>query len=278
MAVLLGLLVASSYGTADFFGGFASRRTSSETVVLGVQVCALVIGIAIALSFSLGDPVGARDIGFGAAAGAVNVFGIALLYRGLATGRMNVIAPVSAVTAAVVTVAWGLLQGERPGAIALTGVALAVIAVAIISREPAEHRAGGFAGGVALAVVAGIALGASFILYSETTSDSGMWPVVAARATSAPLVLLALLALHRPLVAQPADRRFVAAAGLLEVVGTSLQLVAVREELLTLVAPVAALYPAATVLLARVVLHESMGRERLLGLLLALVGLVLIAV
>jgi drug/metabolite transporter (DMT)-like permease len=227
---------------------------------------------------SLGDPVGARDIGFGAAAGAVNVFGIALLYRGLATGRMNVVAPLSAVTAAVVTVVWGLLQGERPGALALCGVALAVIAVAIISREPAEHRAGGFARGVALAIVAGGALGASFILYAETGSGSGMWPVVAARATSAPLVLLALLALRRPLVAQRADRGFVGAAGLLEVTGTSLQLVAVRQELLSLVAPVAALYPAATVVLARIVLRETMGRERLVGLVLAFVGLVLIAV
>jgi drug/metabolite transporter (DMT)-like permease len=278
MAVLLGLLVAASYGTGDFFGGFASRRSPNGAVVLGAQVCALAGGLLVALTFSIGDPVGARDVGFGVAAGAVNVFGIALLYRGLATGRMNVVAPLSAVTSAIVSVGWGLIRGERPSAVALSGVVLAVVAVAVISREPGEHRTGGFAAGVAIALIAGTALGASFVLYAETGSDSGMWPVVAARATAAPLVLLVLLARRQPLLPHPADRSIVGVTGLLEVAGTSFQLVAVRRELITLVAPVAALYPAATVLLARAVLHEPMGRERLAGLVLALVGLVLIAV
>jgi drug/metabolite transporter (DMT)-like permease len=105
-----------------------------------------------------------------------------------------------------------------------------------------------------------------------------LWPALTARCTTVPLLLLVLMAARRALVPNPADRRLVAGAGVLDTTANAFQLLAVREGLLALVAPVSALYPAGTVMLARLVLHEHIGRARLIGLAMAVAGLVLIAV
>src|SRR5215510_9867548 len=137
MAVLLGLAVAACFGSGDFFGGVASRRAHMISVLGVAQICAVLGAIVAAVVFS-GSPDG-RDLGLGAAAGALNVVALGALYQGLALGRMGIVAPVTAVVGAVVPVVYGLATGERPSALALVGVLIAVGAGGLIAREHDTH-------------------------------------------------------------------------------------------------------------------------------------------
>jgi drug/metabolite transporter (DMT)-like permease len=279
VAVLLGLMVAAAFGTGDFFGGRATDNASA-TGTLAVSQAVGVAGGALLIAVTDGTVTG-RAIALGAGAGVFNVVGLGLLYQALARHAAGVVAPIAAVVGSVVPVTWGLARGERPSALTLAGIVLAVTAGALLGREPGKF-AGGWAGGVAMAALAGVALGTSLVLFSETADDSGMWPVFAARSTAALLVwvvALALVARRRPFRLPTGHVRGLAAlAGLLDVVAAALLLLAVRRGLVVVVAPVAALAPGFTVLLAWAVLGEHLVRVQRIGIALALAGLVLVSV
>jgi drug/metabolite transporter (DMT)-like permease len=276
VALLLGLLVAVTYGSGDFCGGQAMRRAPVGATLLWTQAIGLAALLLVA-PFAGGSP-SAGDLALGAVAGLAGAAGIGCLYRGLSIGRASVVAPVSAVGAAILQVAWGLARGEDPGAVALTGVALSLVAVGIVAGsagETTEHSAGRRTE-LLFGTAAAVLLGVFIILFSETGSDSGLWPAVTARLAPIPVLLVGLALLRRPILVGRAARGVVAGAGVLDATANALLLVALREGLLSIVAPVAALYPASTVVLSRIVLHERLGRARLAGLAVALVGLVLI--
>jgi drug/metabolite transporter (DMT)-like permease len=279
MAVLLGVLVAISFGSADFLGGRASRAAPTLTVLLVGQVVAVAGALVIALV--VGADVEGRDLAYGAAAGACNVVGLGLLYQGLATGRMGVVAPVTAVVAAIVPIVWGVIQDERPSALTWVGAALAVAAGALIAREPdSDDGRGRTAGAILLAATAGVALGSSLVLYGETRDESGFWPVLTARSAAIVLVALgvAVFATRGGLRWPTGHARTLSlGAGALDVTATVLLLVAVRDGLAVVVAPVVALAPAFTVMWAWAVLKEHVTRHQIAGLGVALLGLTLIA-
>jgi len=277
MAILLGVVVAASFGTGDFLGGLASRRAGVLHVVALVQLCALVASVGYALG--LGGHATARDAWLGAGAGALNVVGLGLLFAGLATGRMGIVAPVTAVVAAVIPVVWGLGNGEDLTALSLTGVIVAIVAAALIGRERDADDHTGTGRALLLAVAAGVLFGWSFVLYAETGHDSGAWPVLTGR-VAAVSVVLAVVALRRGdrlLRVPPRERTMAFASGFLDVSATALLLIAVRHGFIAEVAPLAALGPAFTVLWARFVLHEHVSRVQLVGLAAALAGLAMIA-
>ena len=277
MGALLGLLSAGFFGSGDFLGGRASRDGSTPSVLFVVQVSAAIGAVALALVFT-GDPVGA-DLAFGAAAGGVNALGLGFLYHGLATGRMGIVAPVAAVVAAVIPVTWGLLTGERPGTVVVGGVLVAMVAVALIARERDEHTEASPTRSLVLAVVAGAGLGTSLIFYAQTGSDSGLWPVFAGRVVAVAAAALAIAAVARSEPVRLGRRpvRLAVVAGVCDVTATALLVAGVRNDLAVVVAPLAALAPGFTVVLAWLVLHEPVSRSQGVGLALALVGLVLIA-
>jgi uncharacterized membrane protein len=278
MAVALGVLVALAWGSADFLGGFTSQRVHTVTVLLVSQTFGLAAAIVLVLALR-DSPPDPHVFVLSAIAGVVGVAALALLFHGLAVGRMSVVAPLSAVGGGVLPLAWGLLRGEEPTMLALVGVALALIAVVIVGRG-AEHdpvpsipptRE------LTLGVTSGVGFGVVLILFSESATNSGMWPVLIARCAAVPVLAVVALALGRFVrVARP-DVAPIAGSGLFDVCANAIVLLAVRRGLLSLVAPVAALYPAMTVMLARVVLHERIGRQRVVGLALGLAGLALIA-
>jgi drug/metabolite transporter (DMT)-like permease len=278
MEIVLGALVALGWGSGDFLGGIAAKRIPTVTVLLVSQAVGLAAAflLVVALRDAVPDP---HIFLLSAAAGVVGIVALGLLFRGLAVGRMSIVAPLSAIGGGVLPVAWGLVRGERPSALALVGVGLALVAAAVVGRG-AEHdpaRSISPRMELALGAGAGIGFGVVFILLSEASSGSGMWPIFIARCTSVPvLAVIAAVVGVSPRIAR-ADLASVAGAGLFDVGANALVLLAVRRGLVSLVAPVASLYPAATVVLARVVLHERIGRERAGGLTLGVVGLVLIA-
>jgi drug/metabolite transporter (DMT)-like permease len=277
LGIVVGLLAAACFGSGDFLGGRASRDASSVVVLFVAQLCAVVGAVVLVLVFS-GDAIG-RDIAFGAVAGLVNAIGLGLLYRGLAIGRMGIVAPIAAVVGAIIPVAWGLLTGERPGAVVIVGVLVAVAAGALISREEDEPTTGNVSAAVVTAFAAGVGFGTSFVLFAETGEDSGLWPVLAARvlAVLGVAAAIAVVARRGPVRIAPGPRRLAAVAGLCDVGATALLIVAIRNDLAVVVAPIAALGPGFTVLWAWTVLREPISRPQIAGLGLALVGLALIA-
>ena len=278
MEIVLGALVALGYGSGDFLGGIAAKRLPTVTVLLVSQAVGLAAAflLVVALRDAAPEP---HIFLLSAAAGVFGIVALGLLFRGLAVGRMSIVAPLSAIGGGVLPVAWGIVRGERPSALAMVGVGLALVAAAVVGSGAEHDPAPSISPRMELALGAGagIGFGVVFILLSEASSGSGMWPIFIARCTSVPvLAAIAAVVGVSPRIAR-ADLGPVAGTGLLDVGANALVLLAVRRGLVSLVAPVASLYPAATVLLARVVLHERIGRQRAGGLALGVVGLVLIA-
>jgi drug/metabolite transporter (DMT)-like permease len=277
VAVLLGVLVAMSFGSGDFLGGRAAERNRTITVLFVSQVVALTGAIVVTLVVSA--DVGGADLAFGALAGAANVAGLGLLYHGLAHGRIGVVAPLTAVIGALVPIGWALITGERPSAVVLVGAFCAVCAGALIAREPeAPETASSYGNGAVLALAAGALLGSSLVLFAETSEDSGFWPVFSARSAAVVGVSAALLITRAGLhLSSHAARKAAVGAGVLDLAATTMLLIAVRRGLVVVVAPIASLAPAFTVVWAWLLLHERVSRMQLAGLALALVGLVLVA-
>jgi drug/metabolite transporter (DMT)-like permease len=278
MEIALGALVALAYGSGDFLGGISTKRLPTVTVLLVSQAFGL--AAATLLVVTLRDsPPAPHIFVLSAAAGVVGVAALGLLFRGLALGRMSIVAPLSAIGGGVLPVAWGLVRGERPSALALAGVGVALVAAAIVGRGAERDPAASVSPRLELVLGAGagVGFGVVFILLAESSSGTGMWPVFIARCASVPLLAIVAVVLGRSPRMARSDIAPVAGAGLCDVGANALVVLAVRRGLLSLVAPVASLYPATTVVLARFVLHERIGRQRAGGLALGLVGLALIA-
>src|SRR3954453_9966603 len=178
MAILLPLLAAASYGLADFSGGGFSKRVTPWAVALVAQV----VGASLVLLLALvdgGDPTRA-DLAWAAVAGVGNGFGTAFLYRGFASGRMGVVAPLSAVGAVLVPVVVGVLGGERPGWIVWTGIVVAVPGIWLVSREPVTHEGAGrpaLAAGLRDGLLAGLGFGSLFAALAQIPAEAGFMPL-----------------------------------------------------------------------------------------------------
>jgi drug/metabolite transporter (DMT)-like permease len=267
------------WGTADFLGGFAAAGWRAERVAGLSNVIGFVLLLALAPVATGALPPG-PELAWGVAAGAIGGVGAALLYRSLAMGPMNVAAPTVGVVTAAVPAAIGLLQGERPSGVELAGVGLAVVAVAIVgaSGEPANPAGGRRIDAVLIvAGLAGVGLGLANAAFAQTSPEAGLWPVVVAKLVAATLLGSFAFATSRPGDA-PASRRnvvFAAWTGVVDAGATMSVALALQRGSLVLVSVLASLFPAVTVLLARVVLEERIGRLRAFGLVLAAAAVVM---
>lgn len=286
MSVVLALGAAMVYGSADFLGGLSSRRRTAMAVAFGAQLAG-VVALLLALPLLGPATVTPRDVLAGAVGGLFGGLGLIGLYRCLARGPMSVVAPVTALAASIVPVVAGLLMGERPGGSALLGIAVALGAVVLITREGGAEvdagerrpaRAGWAVAGASLA--SGALFGLFFVSLDAASADSGLYPLLGARLASVPM--LGLLAVRRGGGLTSALRgpgaRTVVASGVLDMAANVLYLVALRQGMLTIVSAIVGLYPAATVLLAQTVLSERMRRTQLAGLGIAGVAAALVAV
>lgn len=277
MPAVLALCSAFAYGIGDFCGGLASRRVAATTVLLWSHVLGLVL-LAGSTPFVAGE-ARAGDLVIGAAGGLCGAAGVGLLYKGLAVGPMSVVAPVTALLSASVPVAAGYAQGERPGAGALVGMVVALVAIVLVSAEGGGSLRPSDLRGLGYALGAGLGFGFFFVALSHTGDDAGLWPLVAARSASVAVVGSAALlgrVPRRP--PAPGARALTATAGTLDGLANVLYLLAVRDGLLTVVSALVALYPVTTVVLARVVLRERFARTQRVGMALAIPATILLVV
>ena len=275
MAVLLSLLAALCYGLADFCGGVTSKRGSAWGVALAASVTGALLVLASTI-FIQGDPT-AADFWWGVAAGVGNGFGTAFLYRGLSSGRMGVVAPVSGVGAAVLPVVVGVGMGERPAPLVWVGIVVAMPAIWLVAREPDGLGGAARPGGALDGTLAGLGFGFLFVALSQLTEDAGVLPLAVNQAVAAVAIALIALALRQEWRPHPATVPGGAVAGVLGAVATICFLFATREGYLSIASVVTSLYPAFTVLLAATVLREHIHRAQALGLALCGVAVTLVA-
>lgn len=286
MAAVLALVSAIFFGISDFTGGVASRRASPVAVVLVSNALSVILALVIAAAVP-GSRLDGHDAVWGAAAGVVGLVGVLLLYRGLAIGPMSVVAPLTAVLSAVVPAVVGVIRGERPGALAITGVCLAIPAIALLSAVERNHHqpSGESAKLLRVAVItalgAGLSFGGFYVLLAQTGAHGGAWPLVTQRGASTGVLILVSAAVawrHQPVFPRGNALRLGVVAGVTDFGANLAYLLATHQGLLSLVAVLSALYPGSTVLLARTVLSERLSRLQLCGLATAVAAVALIAV
>lgn len=274
MGVLLALAAAVAYGLADFTGGLLSKRASVWTIAVVMQGAGAVATALIAWAFF--DWPGGANLAWGAASGLGSGAGTFFLYRGLAGGRMSVVAPLSAVGAAVLPVLVGVATGERPSLAAWAGVALAFPAILLVSREPGGG--GGGRGGLRDGLLAGGGFGLLFVALGQIPEHAGLWPLAFGQ-IAALLLLTAGRMLARPSASRASSKVLAGAVGggLISCAATVLYQVATYGALVSVSAVLTSLYPAVTVALAAVVLHERVTKTQSAGLALAAAAVALIA-
>jgi uncharacterized membrane protein len=276
MIELLALISAVLYGSADFFGGLTARRANTVATVFVSQLAGLVL-VLLALPFLPSSTVSARDWTWGIVAGFSGGIGVALLYRALAVGTMAVVAPMTAVCAAMLPVFFGFALGERFRLLTIAGIVLAFVAIVLVSQprkagsdgeQSTEKRS--FPPGIGLAILAGVIIGIFFLALARTSTAAGMWPLIAARFTSIALFGIIALATGRTVLMSAPATTTAVAGGVLDMLANAVYMLAARVGPLSIVVTLASLYPAATVILARVVLRERLGFVQGVGIACAL--------
>jgi len=280
MAIMFALGAAAFYGSSDFVGGLAARRATALSVSLGAQFVGMVV-LVLALPFlSHADPTQA-DLLLGAAAGVFGGLGVAVVYRALAQGPMSVVAPTTALSASAVPVLAGLLLGDRPGLSALVGIVVSFVAVLLITRE--RRTEGAVPANTAIrallpALGGGAIFGLFFVCLHQTSAGAGMWPLLAARLVSVPVLAVLVVSRRAPLGLRGAGMLgAVAVSGALDMAANVLYLLAARHGMLAVVAAITGLYPASTIVLAQTRLGERMAPVQLMGLGVAALAAVMVA-
>ncbi len=304
MSVLLASLAALFFGTADFTGGFASRKNAIPAVLVWSQLA----GLALVLLFILVDgravPPTVTDGLYGAAAGLAGLGGLAFLYRGLSRGYVGIVSPLAALVGALTPLLAGFILGERLSLTAGLGVALSLPAIVLVSwhghipvhlkdhRRTKESLRDG--------TLSGALFGLFFVFISVPDAAAGMWPLAVARMSSVSATAGAVMlwpgmqgrnswrgwnplraGQRRAGVARLTLRGgvpVVIAAGLLDMAANIFLVLAFRHGLLTIVAVISSAYPVQTVVLSRVFFGERVGRIRMVGIALALTGIALMSV
>ncbi len=277
MAVLLASLAALTYGIADYCGGRASRTVISTAVAFWAEAAGILLVIVLLPVFD--EPfIGTADIWWSLGTALAAAAGLVAFYRALASGAMGVVAPITAVISAVIPVFVGLAQGERPGTTSMVGVALAVLAIALVTGAGSGAAVRPTMRTLLLAAIGGVGFAMVFVTLDATSENSGVWPLLVARIGALPLIALIARALQESLAVPRPMWPLIVVGGLFDMGANVLYLVATTHGMLAVVAVITAMYPATTVCLAVGLDRERLARAQLLGLVLAAGALVLVAV
>jgi drug/metabolite transporter (DMT)-like permease len=271
--VIFGLAASLSWGSGDFSGGLASRRASVSNVVVADYIVGFLLMVTLALLTRETFPL-PQDILWGALAGIAGVLGLLAFYSALASGKMGIAAPLSAVLTAGLPALFSAFTLGIPAPLQLVGFALALLAIGLIARPDGVK---GSAWGIGLALLAGVGFGVFFILISRINPASTFWPIAVARLTSVILLLVIMRLRRQPVQPFKGVALLVTIAGILDSVGNAFFVLSAHSGRLDVAAVLSSLYPAATVLLAAILLRERVQRVQGVGVLLALVAIPLIS-
>jgi drug/metabolite transporter (DMT)-like permease len=285
VAIVFSLISAVLYGTSDFIGGRASRVAAPVAIAFFAEIVMLPVALAVIPAVE-SAPLTGGAVMWGLVAGFTGSVAVVGFYLALARGNMTVVAPVTGVIGAIVPVAVGVASGERPGVLTFVGIAVALVAVALVGGVAgAFGRTRIDATTIVLALAVGVGFGLLFVSLARAGNDSGLWPLLFQRFGGAPVLALAFALQRAGRAPWPGDRptidRTVVAAGsavsVLIAGGNLTYLLATRDDLLSIVAVVVSMYPAATVTLATVIDHERPSRPQIAGMSLAAASLILIS-
>jgi drug/metabolite transporter (DMT)-like permease len=320
LAVLLALASAAGFGGSDYAAGLAARRASVIRITILAEAVSVVFLILVLPLAGLRAP-SLASLGWGAAGGLSGGLGALALYAGFRHAAFSVVGPLSAIGAAGFSVLAGLLLGERPGMLAMIGIALALPAIVGVSASPGSAgpgsaspgsaspgsaspgsgspgkfsagpagpdaegsgqagpaRSAHHAAGVTWGLAAGAGFAVLFIALNRAGAGSGLWPVAAAQVAALIAVAVLGAATGQALLPPKRARWLATLTGLAGAAGTILYFYATHAGLLAVTAVLTSLYPAVTIVLARVFLGERLTAIRLAGLCLAAASVGLIAI
>lgn len=276
LAALSGLV----WGVGDFAGGKATQRSASLLVAWLSKLFSLpFLALYLILFHVAVQPV---SLIWGGLAGICGMVGLIVFYRALSGGAMTVVAPITAVTSATIPVVFGLVRGEQPSAIRLAGIICALIAIGLVSLAPAPagHPTVVTRSLILTSVVSGALFALFFILMAtasrSSTAPVGLWPSAASQLSAMALGAVLILITRPTPWPRGTALGWTVVSGPFDLTANVLYLTSTRTGEITVLAPLAALYPVTTVILALIIDGERLRRLQVLGLVLAVVALVLV--
>jgi len=275
VAALLALIASLTWGVADYMGGIASRKASPTQVLVvaypsGAVIITLMAFLAVPGEFSSDAAL------WGVLAGSIGALAVALLYIALSRGPMGVVSPITAVMSGAVPTAVGLLNGERLTLLGITGIALAALAVILVSREKGEHVKVA-PSTILISIASGSAIGLYLSALSLAPEESGIWAATVGRWTSSILVAVVVFAVIKNFTRNGFPWMLAIVSGFLDATANAVFQLASQRGLLSIVAVLGSLYPATTALLARFLIQERLSRIQIVGVLLAFLAAALLA-
>jgi len=266
------LAASFAWGTSDFLGGYAARRANAFLLTTIAHISGLLLMLTLASATQAQFP-SERSLLWALAGGLSGGAALALFYRALASGRMGLTAPVAAVLGAAIPTVFGMITQGMPGAVHIVGFFLAAMGIWLISR--AED--GGSPQGILLAALAGVGFAGFYICISQAKDGSALWLAVFSRSGALAITALIVLLQRNFRDISAAGVRLGLLAGCLDVSGTALFVRASQTGRLDSAVVLTSLYPAVTVVLARLILHEHFTRWKAVGMFAALLAVPMIA-
>jgi drug/metabolite transporter (DMT)-like permease len=267
-----GLAAVLAWGTSDFLGGYATRRANAFLFTVVVNLGGLLLVATLASATHAPFP-SARSAAWVLAGGISGGAALAIFYRALSSGRMGLTAPVAAVLGAAIPAVVSMFTEGLPGRIPLVGFALAATGLWLITRT----EDGGKPEGIGLAVLAGIGFASFYLCIHKAGDASALWIASLTRAGGLIITSLIVLLVGKFRDISPAGVRWGVLTGCIDSLGTILFVYASQTGRLDEAVVISSLYPAVTVLLARLFLKEHFTRWKFVGLLAALAAVPMIA-
>jgi drug/metabolite transporter (DMT)-like permease len=270
MGELIALIAAACFGLNDFVSGLLARTAAGMTVSLYGQFGGVALSVLMALWWPASGTSDPASWGWAALSGLGTGVGVAFLFRAAGAGAMSVVVPVSALGGAALPVVFGLLLlDERPTPLALTGIALALPAIWLVSRSPKDVPGtvpGVGAAGVPDAVISGIGFAVQFVAMARVDLGAGLWPLALSRVSSVVIIALLIARTAAPWTLPRRSGFIATVSGMVGTAGIICFLFATRQQMLTTATVLAALYPAIPVVLGLTVLRERLNLPQSAGL------------
>ena len=281
MVLSLAIASAISLGVADYLAGATLRSDGRMNAALPYTAIGAIFGaivVSAALPFAPPEEFSSVDLAWSLAAGTATGTALPLLMVGMARGPMAVVAPVLGLVSMAVPAIVGPILGDRLTSLEVIGLLIAFPAAGLVSLSNHEsEETAPIPRAIALAAGAGALFGTAAVCFGQTSTASGIAPGVVAQITTAALLSTGTILARRMIRPRSHAMGLSAAVGILTAIAVFLSVLAYQRGPVAIVAAVIGLAPGPTVLLARMVVRESIRAIQLVGFALGIVAVVLFA-